>query len=68
MKAKEVLKEVLNTLNTLQYREKVIKEYAKAKCKEQRGICFGQYVKYENSPNILLIRQKILNAPTPDFE
>ena len=65
MKAKEVLKEVLNTLNTLQYREKVIIEYAKAKCKEQREICSNKCVGIWTESELV---DRVLESETPDFK
>ena len=60
--AKDLLKQILNTDLTLQYREKLIIEYAELKCSEQRSIC-QQIFEYT-------IAQKgniYVNAPKPDL-
>ena len=70
MKAKALLKEILNTDYTLQYREKLIKEFAEAACKEQRQNCADVIWREE----LFSIRTKgdlaecVFNALKPNFE
>jgi len=44
--------------------QKMMKEYAKAKCKEQREICNKEFGKIGYYPNS---EKAILNAPEPEF-
>ena len=60
--AKELLKQILNTDLTLQYREKLIIEYAESKCANQREIC--QQIFNTTDAQIGNVYK---NAPKPKF-
>ena len=49
MKAKALLKEILNTDYTLQYREKLIKEFAEAACKEPKELIINESEIYKTA-------------------
>ena len=68
--AKDLLKQILNTDLTLQYREKLIIEYAESKCTEQRQFCANYYIirKANEKCNDTISFEDIMNAPKPDFK
>ena len=67
MKAKALLKEILNTDYTLQYKEKLIKEFAQTACKEQRK-ADNEYMKGISETHKELYGDIILNTPLINFK
>lgn len=50
--------------------EEMLREFAKAKCEEQRQFCANYYIirKANDKANDTISFEDIMSAPTPDFE
>ena len=71
MKAKEIIERILfGKGGSKEDYVNLIKEYSKAKCKEQRTLCANYYrIRTPNEKNNgTTLFEDIKNAPEPDFE
>ena len=68
MKAKEITEKLLWDENSIEWGERMIKDYARKKCEEQRELCFNQKLTKLTSTGISDNKEAVINAPEPNFE